>query len=159
MLCRFNVTILVLCLCNCSQYYFGYYMFTVALHPPSSLSSQISLETLYEMEGWGVNKKTFKGKCMFPHAVSVQAFPFLISHHCQWSPYALGTGKLFDLEGGLWSCICKKLILQSYSCFIEVCSGGEVVIKTQISIEFLHKLGNKKRNAIQLSRHKVWYAH
>lgn len=76
MLCRFNVTILVLCLCNCSQYYFGYYMFTVALHPPSSLSSQISLETLYEMEGWGVNKKTFKGKCMFPHAVSVcSSFP------------------------------------------------------------------------------------
>lgn len=111
-------------------------------------------------KGGGWIKRPSRGSvCFHMLFLFVQAFPFLISHHCQWSPYALGTGKLFDLEGGLWSCICKKLILQSYSCFIEVCSGGKVVIKTQISIEFLHKLGNKKRNAIQLSRHKVWYAH
>lgn len=158
MLCRFNVTILVLCLCNCSQYYFGYYMFTVALHRPFPPKSPWKHYMKWKGGGW-IKRPSRGSVCFHMLFLFVEAFPFLISHHCQWSPYALGTGKLFDLEGGLWSCICKKLILQSYSCFIEVCSGGKLLLKLKFLLSFCTNLETKKRNAIQLSRHKVWYAH
>lgn len=108
----------------------------------------------------GVNKKTFKGKCMFPHAVSVcSSFPI---------PY-LPPLPMVPLRSGDWKAVwfrrwLVKLHLQKAHIAILLMLywglfRGGLLLKLKVLLSFCANLETKKRNAIQLSRHKVWYAH